>query len=587
MQIADSSNKYRRQFGYLFFTILTACLICTKNLSWHAFTTPILTAFLLSAPTSFLPRFFRIVVQIIIGEAVVAVCLVDAYCQIYLKVPISPHIFGVISQTNLSEAGEFLSTFISPNVFLQWRIIGLILVGVLFPLSYIPAVNKKVETWFLQLFPKRRHARIVVATLLIICMVVELPATIRFLQFFKPGANSDVVESLIFRNYHQDMPTPLHRLAYSWQTTNVSTRAMGLLRANTYGATIDSTSHRSPHIVLVIGESFNKHHSSLYGYSLPTTPLQQRRMENGELFPYTDVVTPWNITSNAILHLFAVGPDDPERTLDNSLLFPILFRRAGYEVTFFSNQFRIKGIFSGTSSEAGNFFLFDRKMSDSLFSYRNSRFSQSDMGIVHQLSEYYAEKSITPFTLDIIHLKGQHFDYSHRYPQKESFFTSEDYADRTLDDKFLQTVIHYDNATRYNDRVLDSLLLFYESMEAIVVFISDHGEEVYDDLLVQGRLFQKPDKYIARNEYEVPMWIWCSQRYFELHPEIIASIKDATSRPLMSDNIPQLLLYLADINSQWVFKEQNVLLPSYRKSCRIIAGEIDYDSIIEKTIAIK
>ena len=142
--------------------------------------------------------------------------------------------------------------------------------------------------------------------------------------------------------------------------------------------------------------------------------------------------------------------------------------------------------------------------------------------------------------------------------------------------------MHYDNATRYNDRVLDSLLLFYESMESIVVFISDHGEEIYDNLPVQGRLFQRPDKFQARNEYEVPMWIWCSQRYFEVHPEIIASIKDATSRPLMSDNIPQLLLYLADINSRWVLEEQNVLSPSYRKSRRIIGGEVDYDNIIEK-----
>ncbi|MBR6064273.1 MAG: phosphoethanolamine transferase [Bacteroidales bacterium] len=419
-----------------------------------------------------------------------------------------------------------------------------------------------------------------ITVLLIICLVVELPATIRFLQFFRHRANPDFVESLIFRDYHQNTPTPLHRLAYSWQATNVSMRAMEMLRANTYGATIDSTSHCSPHIVLIIGESFNKHHSSLYGYTLATTPLQQQRMENGELFPFTDAVTPWNITSNAILHLFAVGPYDSDGTLAHRILFPILFQRAGYEVTFFSNQFRIKGVFSGATSVAGNFFLSDKEMSDSLFTYRNSRFSQKDMGIVHQLSEYYAEKTITPFTLDIIHLKGQHFDYSQRYPSEEAFFSVEDYADRNLDRQSMLTVMHYDNATRYNDRVLDSLLLFYESMEAIVVFIPDHGEEVYDDLPVQGRLFQKPDFYQARNEYEVPLWIWCSQSYSELHPDIVALIKDATGRPLMSDNIPQLLLYLADINSQWTSEEQNVLSTSYHKNRRIIGGEVDYDSIV-------
>lgn len=198
MQIADSF-RFRWQFGPLFFTILTACLICTNRLSWHILTTPLLTAFLISIPTSLLPKILRTVVQIAIGETVVAVCLVDAYCQIYLKVPISPHIFSVISQTNLSEAGEFLSTFIGPSVFLQWRIIGLLLVGVLFPLSYIPAIKIRIEKRLLHLFPKGRRTCIVITVLLVICLVVELPATIRFLQFFRHRANPDFVESLIFR----------------------------------------------------------------------------------------------------------------------------------------------------------------------------------------------------------------------------------------------------------------------------------------------------------------------------------------------------------------------------------------------------
>ena len=46
---------------------------------------------------------------------------------------------------------------------------------------------------------------------------------------------------------------------------------------------VEKTDQKAPLIVLVIGESFNKYHSSLYGYDLKTNPLLEKRKENKEL----------------------------------------------------------------------------------------------------------------------------------------------------------------------------------------------------------------------------------------------------------------------------------------------------------------
>ena len=190
-----------------------------------------------------------------------------------------------------------------------------------------------------------------------------------------------------------------------------------------------------------------------------------------------------------------------------------------------------------------------------------------------------AEKQ-TECTLDIIHLVGQHFDYSLRYPKSEATFSAKDYANRDIGKDAKEMVMHYDNATRYNDMVLDSIINIYKHDEVIVLFVSDHGEEAYDDLKVHGRLFQEPTTTQAKYEFEVPMWVWCSESYRCSHPDIMQQIEQSLDKPFMTDGLPQLLLYLAGISCKWNEDGRNLLSPDYQYKKRIICGSIDYDHLI-------
>ena len=137
--------------------------------------------------------------------------------------------------------------------------------------------------------------------------------------------------------------------------------------------------------------------------------------------------------------------------------------------------------------------------------------------------------------------------------------------------------MQYDNATHYDDIVLDSILTLYEHDETIVIFVADHGEEVYDELPIHGRLFQEPTAIQAKNEFEVPMWIWCSRSYHDSHPEIVSAISSSTSKAFLTDGIPQILLYLAGIKCVWTDDKHNLLSPQYQPKQRIIGGNVDYD----------
>ena len=117
------------RYWQLLLCILTAFLLCvdatTGGWSLHLFATSLLAAFLLSCPTSFVHRPLRAVVQVILGETVVCVCLVDCYCQLFLGSPITPQILNIIIQSNWRESGDFFSAFIGSYVFMQWRIISI------------------------------------------------------------------------------------------------------------------------------------------------------------------------------------------------------------------------------------------------------------------------------------------------------------------------------------------------------------------------------------------------------------------------------------------------------------------------------
>ena len=551
--------------------IFAACLVCidtANRLFIHDFSVPFVTAFLISLPTAILPGRLRIAVQLFVVEAIILLCIIDSYCLIYLGSPISPQILPVILQSNSREAGEFFSIFIGYYVFLQWRIMLLLLLAILFPLSYVIKV-KKVKKWETVLFG-----------LVVLLLIYDMPSTCKFFQLFRSTKNIQVTEGFIFRHYHEAMSTPIHRLAYAWHVSKCSKQVLAEAKHSTLDAAIDSCLHISPHIILIIGESYNKHHSSLYGYGLPTTPLQERRRDKGELFVFEDVVTPWNITSNVFWEMFSLWEHGAQESIGTYPLFPIFFQHAGYDVNFFSNQYMTKGLRKRTTSQAGSFFLADKELNKLLFSYRNKRADKYDMGLVKQVAEYKNNRENPRYSLDIVHLIGQHFDYAERYPRSYSYFTRRAYDKRPLDREAKRTVMHYDNATRYNDIVLDSLLTIYDREEAVVLFVADHGEEVYDGLPVHGRLFQESTAIQAQQEFEIPMWIWCSEKYCDSHPEIVSHIKKSLQKPFMTDGIPQILLWLAGIKCRWTEESRNLLSPHYQCKKRIISGTTDYDSLM-------
>jgi heptose-I-phosphate ethanolaminephosphotransferase len=305
----------------------------------------------------------------------------------------------------------------------------------------------------------------------------------------------------------------------------------------------------------------------------------------GSLVPFSNVVASWNLTSFVFKHVFSLYAVGDSGAWCDKPLFPEVFRKAGYHVTFITNQFLPKAK-EAVYDFSGGFFLNDSALSSRLFDERNTELYRYDGDLVEEVSrkaesgKWKAESG----HLTILHLMGSHVDYQARYPQKTfRRFTPQQYDRPELTPKQRQTLAHYDNSLLYNDSVVKAITDRFADRDALVIYMPDHGEEIFDsEPYVSGRLHNtKVDYRLAHNEMEIPFWIWGSPRYIENHPYGWLAIQAAKDRPLMTDALPHLLLYLGGISTPLYRSELNVISPDYDMNRpRLLKGVADYNRLI-------
>ena len=532
-----------------------------------------------------IPRKVRFWVRALLYLLLYGIAIVDVFCYIRFESTLTPTMLMLVGETSSQEASEFLSAYLSWDIItseLGWVLL-LLLVHVLWTLvrwlshsirqrMVLPKVNPFAITFL------RAVLGALVVWLLYSAVTQTWNNKVAMHRLFSCNTLGEVEHELT-RKDQAKLYVPVYRLAFGIYANRLASHQIIQLEAASTKIQVDSCSFHVPDIVLVIGESYNKHHSQLYGYNKPTTPRQQAMAEEGSLVPFSDVVSSWNLTSFVFKHmlsLYAVG--DSGEWCDQPL-FPEVFRKAGYHVTFITNQF-LPQAKEAVYDFSGGFFLNHPEVSSRLFDKRNIKLYRYDDGVVKELM---ANSQKPKANLTILHLMGSHVDYRARYPQK-SFrrFTPQMYNRPDLTDKQKQTLADYDNSLLYNDSIVKAITNCFVDKEALVIYMPDHGEEIFDDKpYVSGRRHNADIDYrLARNEMEIPFWIWGSPKYIENHPYGWQAIQVAKDRPMMTDALPHLLLYLGGISTPLYRSELNIISPDYNTHRpRILKGTTDYNQL--------
>ncbi|MBQ0073261.1 MAG: sulfatase-like hydrolase/transferase [Prevotella sp.] len=520
--------------------------------------------------------------------------IIDTFCFVKFGTTINPSMLLLMGETNGNEASEFLNTYVTAD--LLWSEVGIIM---LVPLAHIIIVatkwryNKKRHVMQKHNMRKRNinkkiYIRIAVAVIMSCLFAWSMSMCWENKTLFYKTMSHDTVgdvEHDLAVKPHVELYQPPYRLVFSIYCNRLASQQLDRLIAKTNDVQVDSCSVKSKNIVLIIGESCNLRHSQLYGYEKNNTPNQVLLEQTGMLTKMSDAIAPWNLTSFVFKHLMTTYCVGDTADWCDYPLFGQLFREAGYTVSFFTNQF-LPQAKEAVYDFSGGFFINNPELTKKQFDVRNDRLHVFDEGLLKDYEESYTPHAIEEGkpTLTIFHMMGQHVNYRIRCPNSKKKWGRNDYPEeKDLTEKRKQTMADYDNATWYNDSVVNQIIERFKDKDAIIIYLSDHGEEVFPEGArhFHGRMHDANiTRRLASEEFRIPMWFYCTEEYTRNHPETVAMIKAVKDKPYMSDAVSHLLLGLAGIHCPYYRADYDLLSTKYNdKRKRLLKHTVDYDTI--------
>lgn len=508
------------------------------------------------------------IVRGLIYMAAVSLFAINIFLTLNFDTMISPWILLLVHETNSNESSEFLSTYAlsTPSIVtygLTLLSVGLIVIGEKMSRSIT------IKRPRLTLFP------------FIFWLAVGVWQAVLVIMMFFASTQSQLQSWYEGKAFYCIENTPANLLysCYHLHLTNHENDAAWEASEKVFQSTVTRDEKDTLDVVLIIGESYNKYHASIYGYYLDTTPTMREQQKRGNLFVFQDAVSPYNMTTLAVKNMLSTNSISLHQSWDEHPLVMTIFRKAGFDVAMWDNQKSENNVLFHDFSN--NSLLYGKKMVESTYHHLNNAPFDYDQQLVDTA---LTVKRKPGSTLTVFHLMGQHTAPIWRYPENDenAIYTSDSILRNDLNDYQRQYIAEYDNATRYNDHVIGSIIQYYNQRNAVILYLSDHGDEVYDYRDVVGRTHEPvKQKQALKYQYEIPMVLWCSDQFIQRHPNTMQNIRRAILRPFSSDNVPQLLIGLSNIHSSFYEPKKDVLSNQYHCGKRIVQNTTDYNEVMK------
>lgn len=497
---------------------------------------------------------------------------VNYYVERQFQMMISPQLITLIFETNRSEATEFISTYFSNALFIRVLMTLMLLIIVIVVAEYIYA--KKLNTWFKKL-------QMNLAFCLIPLLGLGIAPMGNYFRLFNAHKTDNVISWNTASFCHQN--DLISKILYSTKSLCLVAEEMHQSIATTKNMRRDNrivSADTCLNVVMVIGESYNRTHAGIYGYSLPTTPNMRCEAQEGRLIIFTSVSTPYNVTSPIMRNVLCCNSIGLKEKWNETPFFPAIMHSAGYNVYYWDNQ-KSFGVNEGCTF-AMNSFIYNDEIIKLSYNNLNSKSYPFDGQFIDSFKN---EVTLSPnFNFVMLHLMGQHVKFAERFPNDEhnTVFTS-DSIHRTesyINDEKKQLIADYDNATLYNDHVMDMIFDIFKKSNSIVVYFSDHGEEVYDYQDQLGRDGNPLTPQKLKHQYQVPFVVWCSDSYRTNHPQTMLALQKAATKLFSIDNVCNIIFNIANVQTSYYREQLDPLSDNYVMPRRVVEDNYDFDEIM-------
>lgn len=319
----------------------------------------------------------------------------------------------------------------------------------------------------------------------------------------------------------------------------------------------------TPYVIFILGESADRNKMSAYGYKNSTTPILDAELRNKRAVAFTDVIAPANYTSRAMELIFTFAEkEDEKHWYENQNIIDVV-KKAGYRTVWLSNQ-----------SPIGKYGNMDKILADRCDYYK---FTSVEGGASGSLIRPYdeallplideARKEDTDKNFYVIHIEGSHEVFNMRYPEQfEKFHAEDEIGNNALWNK---VKAEYDNTIYYTDYLIGEIIKRFENENAIIIYISDHGNEVYD-----GRNFVGHSSENERNKHmiEIPMVVYGTDKYWSTHPDMMMNLQSSIDRAYRTDNIIYFMEDVMGIKTTSYVPYKSILNDNYESMVRVYGG---------------
>lgn len=309
--------------------------------------------------------------------------------------------------------------------------------------------------------------------------------------------------------------------------------------------------------VLIIGESTTRRQLGIYGYQRETTPLLSKMKE--ELLIYKDVISSKSHTIESLKD--ALIFKDSENQTESSIIQ--LMNQAGFKTYWLSNQMPI-GIYETFLTKVS-------KASDQ-YTYTNTTrwgsVTPLDEVLLPHFNKTLEDHASKKFI--VINLLATHSNYNLRYPKEFNIFNTDPITPFPSDESF-KIINHYHNSIAYVDylvsRIIDKVRARNE--KSFVIYISDHGEEVFYDRNFVGH---NESDIPTKSMFEIPFFVWTSKKFassyhFDFEP----------NRPYILTDFIHSLSDLSQIKFNKFESQKSIFSKEFKPTKRTIGKGIDFD----------
>lgn len=432
---------------------------------------------------------------------------INFYCGFYLHLIFDNDIALLIKETDPSEAIEFLSSMVP-----LW-IIFTILIVILFIFLFWRI--KKIFHWDFNL---RKKTSLIALGIVFVCILGNL---------YQWGIWKSGPVGLLYEFSKNENPEDLRDYFTHPKLTFIEQNEL------------------PTNVVLIIGESYSRSHSSLYGYEKLTNPLLTNLKNNSLLFLIDSINSPAHST---VLSLrFMLSTYDLSNEKDGKKWYEYislieLMKECGFNSYWFGNQGRL-------GNHNGSTRTYAQACDHQWFLKKDNVVDQLDAVLVDSTYQFSNQIIHKNHNFIVYHMKGSHFDYSKRYPNEFAHFTVNDYS--TEPQSHREILSSYDNSILYNDYIVNRIIDLYKDTESIIIYLPDHGQVMYrnskdPDYYAHGR---KEDPVDYAYGIDIPFFIFASELYQQNHPEIIERIKYRQNNPRTwnSDFLPYFMMDLVGV----------------------------------------